>query len=96
MTLDGVQFVAGCFRELRGVIDSYRHKGRTVGHFLLLGSASWDILRQSDESLARCVPYMKPGSLDLTKIEPEDKERLWSRGGFPESFLAKGETASAV
>lgn len=94
--LDGVQFVPGLFRELRGVIDDYRRRGREAGHFLFLGSAWWDLLGQSDESLAGRISYMELGSLDVTEVEPEDRERLWMRGGFPESFLAESEEASGA
>jgi len=89
--LDGVQFVPGLFRELRGVIDDYRRRGRGAGRFLLLGSAWCGLLGQSDESLAGRVSYMELGPLDVTEVEPEDRERLWMRGGFPGSFLAESE-----
>ena len=94
--LDGVQFVPGLFRELRGVIDDYRRRGREAGHFLFLGSAWWDLLGQSDESLAGRISYMELGPLDVTEVEPEDRERLWMRGGFPESFLAESEEAGGA
>ena len=91
--LDGVQFAPGLFRELRGVIDDYRRRGRGTGRFLFLGSAWWDLLGQSDESLAGRISYMELGPLDVTEVEPEDRERLWMRGGFPGSFLAESEEA---
>ena len=94
--LDGVQFVPGLFRELRGVIDDYRRRGRGAGCFLFLGAASWDLLGQSDESLAGRISYMELGPLDVTEIEPEDRERLWMRGGFPGSFLAESEEAGGA
>ena len=94
--LDGVQFAPGLFRELRGVIDGYRQRGRRAGHFFLLGSASQYLLGQSDESLAGRVSYMELAPLDVTEIGPEDGERLWMRGGFPESFLAESEAASVA
>ena len=94
--LDGVQFAPGLFRELRGVIDGYRRRGRRAGHFLLLGSASRDLLGQSDESLAGRVSYMELAPLDVTEIGPEDGERLWMRGGFPESFLVETEEVGAA
>ena len=94
--LDGVQFVPGLFRELRGVIDDYRRRGRGVGCFLFLGSAWWDLLGQSDESLAGRISYMELGPLDVTEVEPGSTERLWMRGGFPESFLAKSEEAGGA
>lgn len=89
--LDGVQFAPGLFRKLRGVIDGYRRRGRGAGHFLLLGSASRGLLGQSDESLAGRASYMELAPLDVTEIGAEDGERLWMRGGFPESFLAETE-----
>ena len=94
--LDGVQFVPGLFRELRGVIDDYRRRGRGAGCFLLLGSAWWDLLGQSDESLAGRISYMELGSLDVTEVKLEDRERLWMRGGFPGSFLAESEEAGGA
>ena len=96
VVLDGVQFAPGLFRELRGVIDGYRQRGRRAGHFLLLGSASRDLLGQSDESLAGRISYMELAPLDATEVGPEDGERLWMRGGFPESFLAETEEAGAA
>ena len=92
--LDGVQFVPGLFRELRGVIDDYRRRGRGAGRFLLLGAAWWDLLGQSDESLAGRISYMELGPLDVTEVEPGSTEKLWVRGGFPGSFLAESEEAS--
>ena len=94
--LDGVQFVPGLFRELRGVIDGYRRRGRRAGHFLFLGSASRDLLGQSGESLAGRISYMELGTLDVLEVEPDEREGLWTRGGFPESFLAESEEASAA
>ena len=94
--LDGVQFVPGLFRELRGVIDDYRRRGRGAGRFLFLGSAWWDLLGQSDESLAGRISYMELGPLDVTEVEPGSTEKLWVRGGFPGSFLAESEEASGT
>lgn len=88
--LDEVHRVPDLFAELRGVIDAGRRQGRRVGRFLLLGSAGIDLLRQSGESLAGRIEYVSLTPLDVTEIEgvPEAMDRLWTRGGLPESFLA--------
>lgn len=90
--LDEVQRLPGLFRQLRGLIDSGRRKGRRSGHFLLLGSASIELLRQSSESLAGRIAYVELGSLDLSEVDQADT--LWLRGGFPDSFLARSDASS--
>ena len=91
--LDEVQLLPGLFRVLRGQIDARRRDGRRAGHFLLLGSASRALLRQSAESLAGRVAYRELPVLDALEAGP-DLNRLWLRGGFPDSFLAASEGAS--
>jgi len=86
--IDEVQHAPGLFEVLRGVIDDDRRPGR----FLLLGSASPDLLRQSAETLA--------GRVDVLELEPltarecGDWARLWWRGGFPDAFLARSDAAA--
>ncbi len=92
--LDEIQRVPDLFPTLRGLIDAGRRKGRRHGRFLILGSASPDLLRQSAESLAGRILYLELGPLAAGEIEPEQHERLWCRGGFPESFLAGSDAAS--
>ncbi len=93
--LDEVQRMPGLFEILRGQIDLRRREGRRARHFLLLGSASRTLLNQSAESLAgRLVYYDLPG-LDAQEIGGGDRDRLWLRGGFPDSFTAAGDAASA-
>ena len=95
--LDEVQRMPGLFEILRGQIDLRRREGRRTRHFLLLGSASRTLLNQSAESLAgRLVYYELPG-LDAQEIGGGggDRDRLWLRGGFPDSFTAAGDGASA-
>lgn len=94
VVLDEVQRAPGLFAALRGVIDRGRRKGRGNGRFLLLGSASLDLLQQSAESLAGRVIYAELGPLHIGETGPETAERLWVRGGFPPSFLAKNDAAS--
>ena len=91
--LDEVQRMPGLFQELRGMIDAGRRQGRRYGQFLLLGSASGDLLRQSSESLAGRIAFLELGPFD--SLEVDDANRLWLRGGFPDSYLARSDRASA-
>jgi len=93
---DEVQRMPGLFETLRGIIDERVLGGESCGHFLLLGSASIDLLRQSSESLAGRIAYLELGPLDITEVEPEQETDLWIRGGFPKSLLATNEEASAT
>jgi predicted AAA+ superfamily ATPase len=61
----------------------------------LLGSASIDLLRQSGESLAGRIAYLELGPFDALEVEPDELDRLWFRGGFPDSFTAKSERTSS-
>lgn len=90
--IDEVQRVPGLFHSLRGLIDRGRRRGLRTGRFLLLGSASLELLRQSGESLAGRIAHIELAPLDV--LEVDDEDALWVRGGFPESFTAKGGPAS--
>lgn len=94
--LDEVQRLPGLFQPLRGLIDEGRRAGLTHGRFLILGSASRDLLRQSAESLAGRIVYseLQPLSVQEVASDRTTQDRLWSRGGFPESFLASNDEAS--
>jgi predicted AAA+ superfamily ATPase len=94
VVLDEVQRAPGLFEALRGVIDRGRREGRGTGRFLLLGSASIELLAQSGESLAGRVAFVELAALDVTEVGADQLDRLWVRGGFPESFLAREEEAS--
>lgn len=95
VVLDEVQRVPGLFQELRGIIDRGRQgEGRANGRFLLLGSASQELLAQSGESLAGRVSYQELTPLGVTEVPSEEHDRLWVRGGFPESFLAPDGSVS--
>lgn len=91
--LDEIQRVPELFTVLRGVIDANRRQGKKAGQFLLLGSASADLLRQSSESLAGRVRYVEMSSLNILEVSAEQYNNilLWLRGGFPESFLANSD-----
>jgi hypothetical protein len=116
VVLDEVHRTPGLFQVLRGIIDRRRRVGIRAGQFLLLGSASLDLLRQSSESLAgrmaivELTPLLaeevvspdadveqpdaaQPGS---RRPEPAPRaiDRLWIRGGFPDSYLARDDAAS--
>jgi len=92
--LDEIQRSPDLFPILRSVIDVRRRKGQRYGQFLVLGSASLDLLRQTSESLAGRIAYMELTGLLATEVPITDLDRLWVRGGFPESFLAKDDPAS--
>lgn len=95
--LDEIHRVPELFQTLRGLIDQGRRKGLRTGRFLILGSASIDLLRQSGESLAGRIEYITMGS--LTVFETSSKKafssaELWVRGGFPDSYLAANDEDS--
>lgn len=94
--LDEVHRVPELFQTLRGLIDKGRRKGRRTGRFLILGSASIDLLRQSGESLAGRIAYVEMGPFDVLEIGPKPAARLglWLRGGFPDSYLAADDGQS--
>lgn len=94
--LDEIQRVPELFAVLRGIIDRGRREGRGVGRFLILGSASRDLLRQSSESLAGRIAYTELGGFDALEVgtTPTALEQLFVRGGFPGSFLADSDATS--
>jgi predicted AAA+ superfamily ATPase len=92
--LDEIQHTPGLFQVLRGVIDRRRRAGQQAGQFLILGSASRDLLKQSSESLAGRIAYKELTGLTVSEIKSKDQETLWLRGGFPDSFLAHDDRAS--
>jgi uncharacterized protein len=95
--LDEIHRVPGIFETLRSLIDQRRRKSKPARHFLLLGSASMDLLQQSAESLAGRIAYQElaPFSVgEVVAIEGQSMDRLWTRGGFPDSFLAANDEAS--
>lgn len=92
--LDEVHRLPNLFQNLRGLIDRGRRSGRKAGQFLLLGSASIDLLRQSGETLAGRIAYLEMHPIDGLEVPTKDISRLWVRGGFPDSFLADGDHIS--
>jgi len=94
--LDEVHRTPDLFQALRGSIDRGREKGFRTRRFLFLGSASMPLLKQTGESLAGRVAYVELPPVGITEVDAADRERLWVRGGFPDSFLAKSETQSML
>jgi hypothetical protein len=95
VVLDEVQRVPELFATLRGLIDQGRRHGKRSGRFLLLGSASADLLRQS-ETLAGRIAYIELSPFDVLEVGADLRRRLWVRGGLPESFLADDESPSLI
>jgi len=92
--LDEIHRVPELFAALRGLIDKGRRRGRRHGRFLLLGSASIELLRQSSESLAGRIAFVDMGTLNVLETGPATTTTLWVRGGFPDSFLAASDEDS--
>ena len=92
--LDEIQRVPEIFRVLRSIIDENPRNGR----FIILGSASPELLRQSSETLAGRISHLELTPFLLTEVSSGDHlpilRKLWLRGGFPRSYLAAGETQS--
>ena len=94
--LDEVQRMPELFAALRGLIDAGRRQGQRSGRFLLLGSASVELIRQASESLAGRIAYLELAGLSVLEVNRSHIESLWIRGGFPDSFLAASDQASAL
>ncbi len=92
--LDEVQRAPELFQNLRGLIDKGRQKGLRSARFLLLGSASIELLKQSSESLAGRIAYLELPPLHAIEVSPPQQEQLWTRGGFPDSLLASDDLIS--
>ena len=87
VVIDEIHRRPDLFPLLRVLADRPRHPAR----FLVLGSASPDLLRQSSESLAGRIAYHELGGFSLDDVGSHRADRLWLRGGFPRSFLARTE-----
>ncbi len=85
--LDEIQRRPELFPELRSIIDRHRLPGR----FLILGSASPELIRQSSESLAGRITYIELTPLQIMEIDSDEIEKLWIKGGFPEPYLTKDD-----
>ena len=96
VVIDEIHRAPALFETLRGIIDDRRASGDRAGHFLLLGSAAIDLMRQASETLAGRVDYINLPAIDALEFPPQlgDVDRIWTRGGFPESLLASDDMAS--
>ncbi len=89
--LDEIQLLPEFFSTLRSEID----KDRRPGRFLILGSASRDLIRQSTESLAGRIAYIDLTPFILKEVTGTSTwSDIWLRGGFPESVLAQNDADS--
>ena len=101
VVLDGVQRLPTLFEPLRGLIDQARRTGsangtRTNGFYLLLGSASLDLIQHSSETLAGRIAFVELSGLHRLEVPPELWDALWVRGGFPPSLTALSEADSLL
>jgi len=92
VVIDEVQRRPDLFPVLRVLLD----RKPLPAKFLILGSASPDLLQQSSESLAGRLEMIVMGGFGLTEIGLKNYSRLWLRGGFPLSFLAKSDVDSFI
>lgn len=87
IVIDEVQRKPELFAILRSLVD----KNKTKGKFVLLGSASPELVKGVSESLAGRISYCEVAPLNLSEIykSPDDVNKLWFKGGFPDAFLSK-------
>lgn len=92
--IDEIHRAPHLFEALRGIIDTGRRNSNDTGRFLLLGSASIDLMRQS-ETLAGRITYIELTPINALEVEePIALRELWIRGGYPRSLLAEDEDTS--
>ena len=92
--LDEVHRIPELFQSLRSLIDRGRRKGKRAGRFLLLGSASMELMQQTGETLAGRIAFLELSPIDVLEVTPKEYDRLWNRGGFPDSLLASNDAKS--
>ena len=88
--LDEIQSMPELFNVLRVLVDRPKNQTR----FLILGSASPELMKKASETLAGRVEFVELTGFTLAEIKPKDERQLWLRGGFPRSFLASSDTDS--
>ena len=88
--IDEIQLVPELFGILRVLADRPGQPAR----YLVLGSASPHIIKRISETLAGRIEFVDLSGFNLAEISPEERDRLWLRGGFPRSFLADSEADS--
>ena len=87
VVLDEVQRMPGLFEILRPICDDRERKAV----FLLLGSASWNLIRGISETLAGRILFVDVGGFSLAEVGRQNQDRLWMRGGFPRAWLARSD-----
>lgn len=87
--IDEVQRMPELFSLLRPLCDDRNRKAV----FLLLGSASWDLVKGVSESLAGRIQFVDVSGFSLAEVGADQKDNLWVRGGFPRAFLASSTAA---
>lgn len=91
IVIDEIQRAPNLFPLMRHLVDT-----RPEQRYLILGSASPDLLRQASESLAGRIAYHELGGLRLTDVGADQWRKLWMRGGLPRSFTARTEELSSL
>ena len=89
VVIDEIQRMPGLFEVLRPICDDPDRKAV----FLLLGSASWDLIQGVSETLAGRILFVDVGGFSLAEVGPANQDKLWMRGGFPRAWLAPSEAA---
>ncbi len=92
VVIDEVQRVPELFEILRPICDAPDRKAV----FLLLGSASWDLIRGVSETLAGRISFIDVSGFSLDEVGVENQDRLWIRGGFPLAYLAESDSACTL
>ena len=90
VVIDEVQRLPGLFQVLRVLVD----RPRLPSRFLILGTASPELLRQGSETLAGRIFYHRLNGFSLDEVGIDQHKRLWLRGGFPRSYLARTHAES--
>ena len=89
VVIDEIQRMPALFEVLRPICDDLDRKAV----FLLLGSASWDLIQGVSETLAGRIHFVDVGGFSLAEVGPGNQDRLWLRGGFPRAWLAPSAAA---
>ncbi len=92
--LDEIHRMPELFAPMRGLIDLARRQKRGNGRYLILGSASLDLLRQSSETLAGRIALIELHPFSINEVGSEQQDALWLRGGYPLSFTASNDARS--
>ena len=89
VVIDEIQRMPSLFEVLRPICDDPDRKAV----FLLLGSASWDLIQGVSETLAGRILFVDVGGFSLAEVGPANQDKLWLRGGFPRAWLAPSAAA---